>query len=47
MAAVAGRSRVRFDKGYFLASRSALKSLGVLSRRKHTECKVELEVGNQ
>ena len=46
MAALAVRSCAK-EKSYFLALRSAFKRLGVLSRRKHTECTVELEVGSQ
>ncbi|KAJ7365412.1 Polyribonucleotide nucleotidyltransferase 1, mitochondrial [Desmophyllum pertusum] len=46
MAALA-RSRTNLDKGYFLALRSALKRLRILTRWRHTECAVELEVGNQ
>lgn len=47
MAALAGRSRSKLDKSYFLALRSALKSLRALSRTRHTKCTVEVEVGSQ
>jgi len=47
MATVSSRCLVRSKKDYFVALRSALKRMGVLRRSRHTECKVELEIGNQ
>ena len=47
MASVSSRCLARSKTDYFVALRSALKRMGVLRRSRHTECKVELEVGNQ
>ena len=47
MATVSSRRLARSKKDYFVALRSALKRMGVLRRSRHTECKVELEIGNQ
>ena len=47
MATVSSRCLARSKKDYFVALRSALKRMGVLRRSRHTECKVELEIGNQ
>ena len=47
MATVSSRCLARSKKDYFVALRSALKRMGVLKRSRHTECKVELEIGNQ
>ncbi|XP_078350537.1 polyribonucleotide nucleotidyltransferase 1, mitochondrial-like [Oculina patagonica] len=41
------RSRMMLGKGYFLALRSTLKRLGILTRWRHTECAVELEIGSK
>lgn len=46
MAAQVARSFAREER-CFLSLRSALKCLGVLRRRKHSECTVEIEVGSQ
>ena len=47
MATVSWRCLARSKKDYFVAVRSTLKRMGVLRRSRHTECKVELEIGNQ
>ena len=47
MATVSWRYLARSKKDYFVAVRSTLKRMGVLRRSRHTECKVELEIGNQ
>ena len=47
MASVSSRCLARSKTDYFVALRSALKRMGVLRRSRHTECKVELEIGNQ
>ena len=47
MAAAFVSSRMLLGKGYFLALRSALKRHKILTRGRHTECAVELEIGNR
>ena len=47
MATVSSRCLARSKKDYFVALRSVLKRLSVLRRSRHTECKVELEIGNR
>ncbi|XP_073249261.1 polyribonucleotide nucleotidyltransferase 1, mitochondrial-like [Porites lutea] len=47
MATVSSRCLARSKKDYFVALRSVLKRMGVLRRSRHTECMVELEIGNQ